>query len=397
MRPISRWRRECGKYIIRTMESQRTALAEWMMDHILQQGPVTVAQFMEWALYHPEYGYYTKGPSIGPRGDFTTSPEASPLFGKLLAEHVAEVDKLLSSPARFDLAEYGPGRGTLARDLLGELASRYPGLYSRISYHLVEISPSLIEEQRLMLLPAHAGRVGWSSALTELNLCGAIIANEFVDALPVHVLEARDGAIREQYVDIQDGGLALNYGSPSSPKLAEFLLRNGLALEDRERIEVNTGAADWLKTASSAFSRCVALIIDYGDVAPGRYSSARREGTLLGYHGGKVTHDILAHPGEQDLTALVDFSALQSDAVSASFDVIGMTRQATFLIGLGLGTTDSQDEVTDLETTLEKRRGTQALISMEGLGRFHVLLLSKGIDPFDAQMRLSGLKYKDVL
>ena len=396
-RPFSGWRLECGKYIIAIMEPQRTALTEWIMERILEQGPVTVAQSMEWALYHPQYGYYTKGPSIGPRGDFTTSPEASSEFGKMLAKHAADVDNLLDNPARFDLVEYGPGRGTLASDLLAELALRYPGLYSRIHYHLIEISPALVEQQRVRLLPAHAGRVEWKAALTGHDLCGAIIANEFVDAFPVHVLEAREGAICEQYVNVKDDDIALTYGPLSSPKLTEFLERHSLKLGEGDQVEINLAAADWIKTAANAFSRCVALIIDYGDVAPGRYSSARREGTLLGYYGGKVTHDILANPGEQDLTALVDFTALEYDAKSAGFDSVGMTRQAAFLIGLGLGSADTQDEEADLETALATRRGIQALVSMEGLGRFHVLVLSKGIDASGAAKGVSGLKYKDIL
>ena len=319
------------------------------------------------------------------------------MFGRLLARHVAEVDGLLDSPSRFDLVEFGPGRGTLARDLLGELQASNPDLYSRLVYHLIEISPSLIEEQRALLLPSHAGRVVWSGALAAHNLSGAVIANEFVDALPVHVIKKRDGILYELYVGVQAGELAFIDGQLSTSMLADFVERSGIELEDGEQVEINLNAATWLKRTAAAFSRCVALVIDYGDVAPGRYSAARKEGTLLGYYGGKVTHDILSHPGEQDLTALVDFSALQSDAVSAGFDVIAMTRQATLLVGLGLGTNSTYEGEADLSTTLAERRGIQALASMEGLGRFHVLMLSKGLDPKDAETRLSGLKYKDIL
>src|SRR5262245_29913526 len=98
---------------------------------------------MNWALYHPHYGYYSTGPKIGPRGDFTTSPEASPAFGRLLANHVADLDTLLDHPDRFDVIECGPGLGTLARGLLDALAAEKPDLYERLRYYLVEISPAL--------------------------------------------------------------------------------------------------------------------------------------------------------------------------------------------------------------------------------------------------------------
>src|SRR5215213_7851275 len=101
-----------------------------------EEKPVTMAQFMEWALYHPNYGYYMTGPNIGPRGDFTTSPEASPAFGRLLARHVADVDALLVHPAEMHVVECGPGRGTLALDLLDTFRDGYPELYSRTIYTL---------------------------------------------------------------------------------------------------------------------------------------------------------------------------------------------------------------------------------------------------------------------
>src|SRR2546426_1485088 len=93
----------------------------WIRERIEERGPATVAQFMEWALYHPQFGYYSSGPNIGPRGDFTTSPEASPAFGWLMATHISEIDSLLGHPSSFDLIECGPGLGTMAWDLLGAL------------------------------------------------------------------------------------------------------------------------------------------------------------------------------------------------------------------------------------------------------------------------------------
>jgi SAM-dependent MidA family methyltransferase len=376
-------------------------LAEYIRGEIETHGPVTVARFMEWALYHPEYGYYTRGPNIGPRGDFLTSPETSPAFGQLLARHVADIDALLDHPPQFHIIECGPGRGTLAADLLGMLADEFPALYQRCHYWLVEISPALVAAQKQRLLPRFEGRVSWASSLDEIppGLQGALLGNEFIDAFPVNVLENRDGVLLEQFVDsTPEGGFKLVYSKPSDPRLSEFVSNYHIDLAPGERIEVNLASARWCDEAVRILARGVVTLIDYGDTQPGRYSEARREGTLLGYYGGAVTSDILAHPGEQDITALVDFTALQDEAARAGFSVLGMTRQATFLVGLGLGSTLTVEGHTDdVTAALNYRRGLQTLVSMEGLGRFHMLLLGKGVDAQTAAQRLGGLKYAGLL
>src|SRR2546423_345465 len=119
------------------------SLLDWIRRRIEEDGPVTMARFMEWALYHPRLGYYSAGPRIGPRGDFTTSPEASRAFGRLLASHIIDVDRLLEHPPTLHVVECGPGLGTLARDLLDALSSESPGVYERTSYWLVEVSTAL--------------------------------------------------------------------------------------------------------------------------------------------------------------------------------------------------------------------------------------------------------------
>jgi len=377
-------------------QSEFEPLEAWIRDRIRAEGPVTVAQFIDWALYHPQYGYYTTGPNIGPRGDFTTSPEVSSAFGLLMARHIQEIDRLLGHPANFDVIECGPGRGTLAGDLLDAIKDTDSDLYGRLDYRLVEISPAMVAAQRARLVQEHDQVVTWYSAIGELpsGSQGAIIANELIDAFSVHVLENRDGTILEEFVTLDaEGRLAFAYLPPSSSDLTGFLEEENIALQPGERIEIDLIAGKWLRELSSALAIGVITIIDYGDPAPQRYSPARREGTLLAYYGGAVTDNILAHPGKQDITALVDFTALQHAAQRAGFSVAGMTRQANFLLGLGLGTTLTPEALTDdVEAALEYRRGLHALISMEGLGRFHVLLLSKGMDSRQVG-NLAGLKY----
>jgi SAM-dependent MidA family methyltransferase len=381
---------------------QNEPLQAWLADRIKAEGPITVAEFMAQALYHPQFGYYTKGPNIGPRGDFVTSPEASPAFGRLLAVHLADIDRLLGSPAVFDVVEAGPGRGTLARDLLDELQSTNPVLYTRLRYHLVEISPALTETQKVVLIPAHKGVADWSSSLAQLpyGLQGAAIGNELVDAFPVNVVENKDGVLLEQFVGLdKEGKLALELAPVSNRALLAFLENEGVKLEPGERVEINLSIDSWMLDLASKLERGVVTLIDYGDEAPARYSPARREGTLLGYYAGGVTSSIVLHPGEQDLTALVDFTALKHSAERAGFKLLDITRQASFLLGLGLGTTHTAESVSgdNVEAALQYRRGLQSLISMEGLGRFHVLLLGRGIEGADAHGTLSGLKYARYL
>ena len=382
--------------------SETEPFEQWLRERILKYGPLTVAEFMQHALYHPRFGYYMGGPNIGPRGDFVTSPEASPAFGKLLATHVAEVDGLLNNPLSLIVIECGPGKGTLARDLLDELKANYPELYSRLHYWLVELSPALVQAQKDVLLAEHTGVVNWCSLLEELppGLEGAVIANELIDAFPVHVLENSDGDILEQFVYLNDEGeLELTLRPVSEPALLAFLEAEAIELQAGERIEVNLLAEKWLADLTGALDRGVVLLIDYGDVAPGRYSPARREGTLLAYYAGGVTESILAHPGKQDITALVDFTALQNAARQTGLDVLGITRQASLLLGLGLGTTHTAESIagTNVDAAIKYRHGLQTLVSMEGLGRFHVLLLSKGLSLEQARSGLSGLKYSGYL
>jgi SAM-dependent MidA family methyltransferase len=211
------------------------------------------------------------------------------------------------------------------------------------------------------------------------------------------VLENRDGGLLEQFVTLDSSGeLSLTGLPPSNPELPAFLSQAQIDLQPGERIEINVAVNAWLTDLSGIFDRGVVTIIDYGDLAPARYSPARREGTLLAYYAGAVTDDLLARPGQQDLTALVDFTALQTASIQAGFDIVAMTRQANFLLGLGLGTALTSDSYAgSLQDALEYRRGMQALVSMEGLGRFHVLLLSKGLSR-DQAASLAALRYASL-
>ena len=386
----------------RETNSHDNPLLDWIVEQITIEGPVTFARFMEWALYHPEYGYYSAGPALGPRGDFTTSPEASPAFGKLLARHVIEIDALLDKPDPLHLIECGPGNGTLAADLLEALAGAAPSLYQRVHYWLVEVSAALAARQKSLLLAQYSPKMQWVTDLSAIppGCDGALIANEVVDAFPVHVLENVNGRLAEHFVDLgggEDARIRIRFGEPSSSALTNFLTRYSIDLQPGQKVEINLAISGWIGQVADVLRRGVATVIDYGDISPARYSDARLEGTLLGYFGGSVTDNLLAHPGRQDLTALVDFTALADDAALVGLTKVAITRQVNFLLGLGLGTTlTAENGGMGLGSALRDRRGLQALVSPEGLGKFHVLLLSKGLDPGTTAAALSGLQYADI-
>jgi SAM-dependent MidA family methyltransferase len=252
-----------------------------------------------------------------------------------------------------------------------------------------------------LLKESHSDRVVWYSALNEIvtPIRGAVIANEFLDTFPVHVFGVKGGELLELYVDTgPDGNLTTVFAPVSTSRLLEFIENYQIALAEGERIEVSMAAAAWMAELSRKFERGIATFIDYGDVQPGRYSVARRQGTLLGYRGGAVTDSPLIYPGEQDLTALVDFTHMKDAAVRSGLEFLAITRQAAFLIGLGLGEGDFAASAHGaVSEALAYRKGLQALISMEGLGRFHVMVLSKGVDAGETNGALSGLRYGDVL
>ena len=218
-----------------------------IVDVVRERGPITVAAFMELALYHPEFGYYARAPRrSGRAGDFFTSVDAGPLFGRLLERQLSEMHGLLggrTSGRAFDLVEAGAGNGRLSADILGAARAQSPHFYQSIRLHLVEASQAARHEHNATLGDS-ADRLVWSDAALPGMFEGALIANELVDALPVHQVVMRDDGLREVYVAARQGmpgplrtaasrsaepspsgnsALALVEGPPSTPALAAYL------------------------------------------------------------------------------------------------------------------------------------------------------------------------------
>jgi SAM-dependent MidA family methyltransferase len=384
-------------------EESEPRLVERIRFEIAAGGPITFARFMELALYEPELGYYrTAVERPGLSGDFLTSPDTHPIFGATIARQLEEVYRRLGSPARFVVREFGPGSGSLGLAVLQALAGEgrlgrvagSPDLARAIRYVPVEINPHRTTELAERLEAAgFAGSLDLGPA-SDAPETGAVVANEFLDALPVHRLVGRSGGIRELLVDWEDDRFVDVEGEPSSSALADRLAAEGIRLGEGARGEVCLAMDDWVREASAGLERGVVLVVDYGFPAEDLYASERAGGTLRAYAGHRVHEDWTLAVGRQDLTAHVDFTALERAAVAAGLVPLGRTSQAEFLVGSGLDElleAVRSDPGTTIDEWLAIRSAVRRLLDPRALGRFGVTILGRGIG---REPPLRGLAYR---
>jgi len=359
-------------------------------ERIQERGLLTVAAFMDLALYDSEVGYYARAPQrSGRAGDFFTSVDVGPLFGELLAGQLAEMFAILESRApnpdsRFDLIEAGAGNGRLSADILRALRLREPALYDRVRLHLVEASAAARDAQRATLDEV-VGRLAASSADLPASFDGVLIANELLDAMPVHQVVMRGDGLREIYIDVARAPrLVTREGPPSTPALAAYLDRLGITLEPGWRAEINLRAVDWIRDAARRVGRGFIIIIDYGHEAGHLYSPAHADGTLTAFArhtmgGPESTAGAptwLQHPGERDITAHVDFTSVRAAAEAEGVQTLGFLDQTYFLMGI-LGANPAN---TANLANLPNRLALKTLLMPGGLGSTHkVLILGKSV------------------
>ena len=315
-----------------------TELERRLMGRIHREGRITFRDFMEVALYDPEAGYYsTNRIKIGAAGDYYTSSNVHRAFGAVLAKALVE----LWSDSRLTLAEIGGGTGRLAFDVLSTIRDDYPAVFDTVTYIIVESSLQMIRWQREKL-ETFGDRVQWRE-LDELErapIAGIAFSNELVDALPVHRIRIKGGAIEEQYVSKMSEGLeetlALDWRPPSTERLKEYVSRMGVPLLEGQIVEVSLDAIDWLARMSRVVSSGCLITIDYGDVAQHLWSADRQEGTLRSFYKHRLVDTLLRRIGEQDITASVNFTALIEYGRDYGFQVHTFERQTAFLIRMGL-------------------------------------------------------------
>jgi SAM-dependent MidA family methyltransferase len=344
-------------------------LREVILEAIRRDGPLTLAAFMELALYHPEQGYYAAAAQRSGRGgDFYTSVDVGPLFGELLAVQFAEMHAILErhAPGRvFDLVEVAAGNGRLSRDVLDAAERHHRALYDAARLTLVERSAAARQSQRGVLGP-HAVKLSAAGAELPAAVRGIIFANELLDAMPAHAVAMRGGSLREIYIGDRDGRLVEVEGAPSTPALGEHFERVGARLDEGARTEVSLAALDWVRGAAGALSLGFLLLIDYGHNAAELYSRTHAGGTLMAYHRHTAgATDWLARPGEVDLTTHVDLTAVQRAAEAAGLTTLGVVDQTYLLTALDLA---ERLETGHDRSAVARRLAAKTLILPGGLG-----------------------------
>ncbi len=396
-------------------------LACRLRDEIRDVGPITFARFMDVSLADTSLGYYMQ-PAARPtrEGDFLTAPEMHPIFGRTLARQVDDCWRLLGRPDPFTLREYGAGSGALIGAILDGLRADGSGLLAAgaggaagaagagggvpIRVEPVEVNPHRRRELEARVA-ATAPEVQVADPVPGVPIVGVVLANEFVDALPVHRVAARGGRLREILVGWEEslagagpsaalGGRFVDVlAEPSTPAIAARLAADGVQLADGQVAEVRLEDEAWLDEVARDLRRGHVLVVDYGASAVQLYDAARRPaGTLLAYRGHEVLDDPYADPGDQDLTAHVDITALEDGAHLRGLAPIGRTTQARFLVACGLAELVEgvrSDPATTFESYLAMRSAVARLLDPRATGGFFVLALGRDL-PAGAQ-RLRGL------
>lgn len=298
-----------------------TELETILLRQIAATGPLSVAEYMQTCLMHPVHGYYTTRAPLGDAGDFITAPEISQMFGEMLGLALAQAWIDQGRPARFCLAELGPGRGTLMADAL-RATRAVPGFREAAELHLVEVSPALREEQAARLGDAAPTWHDSAEDLPDLPLF--LIANEFLDALPVRQFLRDDPGWRERLVGESDGALAFGLSDAAPLALLEDRLDD---TQDGDMVETCAPATALAETLGRRIADRggVALIVDYGEWLS-------RGDSLQAVKGHEKVAP-LTTPGAADLTAHVAFGALAAAAPCAH---AGLTHQGVFLERLGI-------------------------------------------------------------
>ena len=299
-------------------------LAEYIKALISENGPISVERYMELALAHPELGYYVSRDPFGASGDFTTAPEISQMFGELLGLWAAEAWVAMGRPNPVRLIELGPGRGTLMSDAL-RAARIVPDFRAALDVTLVELSPTLAEIQHETLLTSGAP-IAWSPSLEEAPEGPAIvIANEFLDALPVRQYVRGGGRWRERMVKLNSAGeFAFGLAREAEP----YIQAPG---NDGDVLEVNPASHRLVFELGARLVKQggIALFIDYGHAVTGLGD------TLQALRSHRMV-DPLVDPGEADLTAHVDFAAMARSARATGAAVYGPIDQGDFLRAIGI-------------------------------------------------------------
>ncbi len=364
---------------------------------IALDGPITFARFMDRALYEPGHGYYRRADAApGRGGDFLTAPEAHPIFGAVIGRLMEQAWDAMGRPAPFTISEPGAGSGAMAVGLLGGLRDLGSPLLDAVRYRPIEVEAARLDELR-----ARLGAEGMAARLVDgpsplAGETGAVIANEVLDALPVHRLVGRPGrtdGFAELLVGIDESGAFVQVeAAPTTPELARRLRDEGVELAEGQVTELCLALDPWLAAATRHLARGVVVLVDYGAEPAALHDPVSRPtGTLRAFARHAVGGDPFRHLGRQDLTATVDLASVRTAAARAGLQPVGETSQAELVATLGTGDLTQafmRRQGASLQDALDLRSALARLLDPRGMGGFRVLVFGRGLP---SGTRLDGL------
>jgi len=391
------------------------SLRQQIEQEIRERGPIPFSRYMELCLYDPIQGYYSRNSQqFGKAGDFYTSSDVHAVFGRLLARQFEEMWQALDCPPRLEILELGPGRGLFARDVLDWSQKKFPEFFATLTYTLQESSPALRAklaenlDQHISIGKAVLSAPPKGSVETRLaaspkaedqrcairRYCPAetpviVFANEFFDALPVEILSPRG----KLHLAFEANHMAEIWLPPTAQEL-EFLDRHSVQPEASERIEAPLAAQNWIAEIAHAIRRGFLLVIDYG-YTRSEQLAGRHRGTLMAYRQHSASPNPYQAPGEQDLTAHVNFTALTAAMGQAGMHPQKLITQSQFLMGIGESTqfADAFEECRLPQERAKVALQLKHLVSPIGMGEtFRVLVASRGIEA-ERVAALSGLRF----
>jgi SAM-dependent MidA family methyltransferase len=357
---------------------------EHLREHLTTHKRMPFVDFMQAALYSPVFGYYTQANTpIGAQGDFITAPELTPLFGYTVASQCMPVLKYLKHPVIF---EFGAGTGRLCIDILTHL-EHHNTLPE--TYQILDVSGALRAVQEKNIhdeIPHLASRVRWVSTLPDTAFEGIILANEVLDAMPVHRFLKTETELLESMITLDEHGELHEIFEPCTNAALINHVTRVLTHDVRPYAsEANLHIQSWLNACYALLTRGLVLLIDYGFPEHEYYHPDRSKGTLMCHHQHKAHPNPLQNPGYEDITAHVDFTHVADSALDAGFDVRGYTNQASFLLANGL--LSLLEQQSDVKT----QQAVKHLVQPNEMGElFKVMALTKALD-----MPLTGFQWHD--
>ncbi len=380
--------------------SVELSVRQQIESEIRERGPIPFSRYMQICLYDPLHGYYSaNAEQFGKAGDFYTASDIHAVFGRLLARQFEEIWQALDRPSQIEILELGPGRGLFARDVLDWSNKKFRDFFAALTYTMQESSPALRAKLRDNLrehifsgkarVPEEQPAGPWRTLAPETPMI--VFANEFFDALPVEILSTNG----KLHIALENNRLRETWLPPLAEEL-EFLDRYGVRPEPGERIEVPILAQNWMRQiASSRFiQRGLLVMVDYGYTRDLQLAG-RHRGTLMAYRHHSSSPDPYQAPGEQDLTAHVNFTALRAACEQAGMEVEKLLTQAQFLMGIGEGN-QFADAFEDCRIPQERAKVAlqlKHLVTPAGMGEnFQVLIASRGVGAKKVAV-LSGLNF----